>query len=230
MAEVSIPSISASRRRTRTYDAQADHTALFSAIVDLLCPAGTLIARASADDAGDGWILCDGRSLLKANYPRLYAMIGGMFSEDATTFALPDLAGKILIGAGGAAGVIPLTTSGSHLLTLTVDNLPAHDHALTDPGHGHTFTGTPHSHTVTDPGHDHSAVTAVATSAAAGADVSAVTSGDTGSATTGISIGNATAAGSISDETTGITMSTTGLGAPATILPPVLAIYWFIRS
>lgn len=38
-----------------------------------------------------GWMLCDGRALLKAQCPALYAVLGGQYGRDDMTFRLPDL-------------------------------------------------------------------------------------------------------------------------------------------
>jgi len=38
-----------------------------------------------------GWLACDGTSVLKANYPALYAEIGGSFGETTTNFTLPSI-------------------------------------------------------------------------------------------------------------------------------------------
>jgi len=227
MSEVKIPSYTFSRTRTRTYDVENDPRFIMSAILDLICPPGTIIATLSNDEPGEGWKLLNGQTLTKDGYPRLYAIIGGTWGETTDTFDLPDLSNRMLIGSGDVAA---LAFAGSASLTLTEAQLPAHSHALTDTGHSHGFTGSPHSHTVTDPGHSHSAATATATSALTGADVGSAAAGSTGSATTGISIDSATAGGTVGSATTGITMAATGDGDPIDTTPPVLGIYWMVRT
>lgn len=229
MAEVSVPSVSLSRRQTRTYDIKEDPSAVFAAIMQLICPTGTLISRATAADAGEGWKLCDGRALSKEDYPSLYAVLGSSFGESAEEFLLPDLRGRMLIGSGGGPAVAPLGLAGQHQITLAVGQLPAHAHGITDPGHGHAFTGTPHGHTLTDPGHAHSAA-AVSGTAGTGAAVGATATGNTGGSTTGISVDSATAGGTVAAQETGITINETGSGQPINILPPVMAVHWFIRT
>lgn len=48
-----------------------------------------------------GWMFCDGRLLPIVQYQALYALLGTLYGGDGVTyFALPDLRGRIPIGAG----------------------------------------------------------------------------------------------------------------------------------
>jgi microcystin-dependent protein len=56
--------------------------------------------------AGDfvprGWAPCDGRLLAINQFEVLFAVIGSRFGGDGrTTFALPDLRGRVPVGSGG---------------------------------------------------------------------------------------------------------------------------------
>ena len=222
------PSRPFKRRATRTYDAANAADDTVQLIVELLCPAGTIIPTLAASEPGDGWKICNGQSLVKSGYPRLYAVIGGTFGEDATTFNLPDLTGTFPMGAGGAVSLMSL--GGAADVTLSVGQLPPHGHSITDPGHSHSFTGSPHIHSITDPGHTHSSAQAVPNTAAAGVDVSAVTSGPTGSSATGVSVGSTTAGGTVGSASTGVSIGSTGDGDPIEILPPFIAVNWMVRT
>lgn len=49
----------------------------------------------------DNYLLCDGRSIIRADYPELFAVIGTTYgTESATTFSLPDMRGRSVVGAG----------------------------------------------------------------------------------------------------------------------------------
>jgi len=247
MPEITIPDVDLYRRRTRTYDTPSDNTAeLIAAIRLILPPTGTIAPTLSTVDAGDGWKVCDGRALIKAEFPTLYGILGATYGETATTFNLPDLRGRAILGAGGDPGFALLAYAGAAAVTLTVDQMPSHSHAVTDPGHTHTFTGTPHDHAVTDPGHVHTvtdpghthAAAAATTTGTAGTDAGGA-AGNTGSATTGITVDSATtgltvdeetAGGTNSTETTGITIADTGGDQPFDIIPPVVAVNWIIRT
>lgn len=214
------------RRQTRTYDVSSVGN-LIAYLEGYLTPVGSIIAKLSSTVPGDGWLLADGRALNKATYDALYAEIGGAFGETASTFNLPDLTDTYLVGAGAIAG---RATGGANSITLTVGQMPAHGHAVTDPGHTHAFTGTPHSHGVTDPGHTHTAgVDGGATDAAAGGDVATVDGGSTGSATTGVSVDSETAGGSNASNTTGITIGDAGSGDSIDNRPSSIGVFYFIK-
>lgn len=227
MAQIEVSSGQFSRRRTRTYDAGNDLTTAVDALLELICPAGTLVPTMLSGEPGEGWKLCNGQALRKQDYPRLYAILGSAYGETSTTFNLPDLRGKMPLGATGS---IPLRSAGGAAqVTLTVQQLPAHAHAVTDTGHTHAFTGTPHSHGVTDPGHQHNAARINAAQRTGGA-ADGGAPGMTSTATTGITINNATAGGSNASATTGITLGDTGSGQAIPILPPYIAVNWMVRT
>lgn len=64
------------------------------------------------------WATCDGSLLSISEYPDLYALIGTTYGGDGTTtFALPDLAGKVAIHTGdgfsvGSSGTAAFGLSG----------------------------------------------------------------------------------------------------------------------
>lgn len=81
-----------------------------------------------------GWAFCDG-SLLPINQnSALYSIIGTTYGGNGTTtFALPDLRGRVPVGAGPGPGLQNRTVgekAGAETVTLTSGNLPAHAHAL----------------------------------------------------------------------------------------------------
>lgn len=191
-------------------------------------PPGTISAF-GGDIAPDGWLPCDGLKISRSTYSALFAAIGTIWGvgDGASTFNLPDLRDRFLIGAGLVYNLAALGGSASQ--TLDIANLPAHNHLINDPGHTHTFTGTPHTHNITDPGHVHSSATPASNGTAGAAGVGA-TAGNTGSATTGITINNATAGGTNSTSTTGITTGNTGSNTPFSILPPYAGVFYMIKT
>jgi microcystin-dependent protein len=106
-----------------------------------------------AANVPSGYLPCDGRSLSAAAYPNLYAAIGTTWGGSGGNFNLPNLADSTLVGSSGSAAVG--VTGGSNTTTLSISNLPAHSHAVTDTGHTHTIRDTGHTHNVSDPGHVH---------------------------------------------------------------------------
>lgn len=231
MAEINLPSVAVKRRRTRPYDTDRSTTpTAISALLALTPPPGALVPTLSQDDPGEGWKLCDGQALSKADFPRLYGVLGGAFGEDADTFSLPDLRGRILMGAGGD-GPAFRALAGAASITLGVDQLPAHDHAVSDPGHVHAIKDPGHTHAVTDPGHTHSAAESAGTpDVASGGDETSATTGATGSATTGVEVESASTGVSMHTAETGITVEDTGDGEAIDITPPVIGINWLVRT
>ena len=76
-----------------------------------------------------GWQACDGSLLPISQYDALFALIGTTYGGDGqSTFALPDLRGRIPIHQGN--GFILAETGGAEEITLTVNQIPAHSHAL----------------------------------------------------------------------------------------------------
>jgi hypothetical protein len=56
----------------------------------------------------DGWMLCDGRSLVRSAYPGLFRVINTSFgTADNTHFNLPDFQGRFLRGADNSTGHDP---------------------------------------------------------------------------------------------------------------------------
>lgn len=211
-----------SRRRTRVYDT-TNLTNLIAYLEEYLVPIGTVIAKFTQTSPGPAWIRIAGQQLSKADYPELYADIGGMFGETSTTFGLPDAANSYLAGAGvAAAGAV----FGSNSVALTVDQMPGHGHGITDPGHDHNFTGAAHSHGITDPGHSHGVTdpghdhgvtdpghshdvdeAAASADAGTGGDVaSAVAGGATSTETTGITVDSNTTGITVDSDVTGVTV------------------------
>ena len=81
-----------------------------------------------------GWAFCDGTLLpINANQS-LYSLLGTTYGGDGrTTFALPDLRGRIAMHAGEGPGLSnhPLgQKSGDYQVTMTTATMPAHNHGI----------------------------------------------------------------------------------------------------
>ena len=76
-----------------------------------------------------GWMFCEGQLLPISEYETLFNLIGTTYGGDGqSTFALPDLRGRIPIHQGN--GFILAETGGAEEITLTVQQIPAHTHPL----------------------------------------------------------------------------------------------------
>ena len=232
MSEVSIPTAQGFRRKTRTYDeGNSNLPQILDALTALLPPAGTLAPSASDVEPSTGWKLCNGQELVKAEFPTLYSIFRGTFGETGTTFNLPDLRGRMMMGSGASYAPALLGTAGQSEIALAIANLPAHGHSITDPGHGHTFTPTPHNHTASAPDHAHTGgAQASANQAITGVDHTIMEAASTDSASISVTVDNASAGGTVESATTGITLGETGSGEAVETLPPVFGINWLVRT
>jgi microcystin-dependent protein len=88
------------------------------------------------------WALCNGQFIPLQQNQALYAVIGTSFGGDGvSTFALPDLRGRVPIHPGQGAGLSTYVLGqhgGSENTTLSTANLPAHTHALNASAEGGT--------------------------------------------------------------------------------------------
>lgn len=77
-----------------------------------------------------GFLLCDGAEYSRTEYPELFAAIGTLYGEGdgSTTFNVPDLATRVPVGKGEGYELGDVGGEAEH--TLTVDEMPGHDHLL----------------------------------------------------------------------------------------------------
>jgi len=106
--------------------------------------AGDLKASASGNPQ-DGWLICDGSAVSRSDFPNLFSAIGTVWGigDGTTTFNIPDLRGRSQVGSGSSFTFG--SYGGSTTVTLSITNLPSHNHTVIDPGHTHTFTGISHT-------------------------------------------------------------------------------------
>ena len=99
-------------------------------------PVGSMMQYAGASAPG-GWLICDGSAVSRTTYAALFTAIGTTYGagDGRTTFALPDLRGRVAVGVDGRANRLAsndaLGNSGgaeSHILT--VNEIPSHSHSL----------------------------------------------------------------------------------------------------
>ena len=97
----------------------------------LLVPIGTLTPFAGHCQPA-GWLMCDGSSYCKTRYCDLYRVIGTTFGGCGNTFNVPDLRGRLPLGASqGLCSISDKSvgnTGGSETHQLTVEEIPSHTH------------------------------------------------------------------------------------------------------
>jgi|SRR5215813_1222793 len=80
-----------------------------------------------------GWMFCDGQLLPISENATLFNLIGTTYGGDGqSTFALPDLRGRLPLHFGtGAGSTFQLAESaGVESVTLTTNQIPIHTHAM----------------------------------------------------------------------------------------------------
>ena len=80
-----------------------------------------------------GWSFCDGQLLAISENDTLFNLIGTTYGGDGqTTFALPDLRGRLPLhlGTGGGSTYVLADEGGAESVTLTSGQIPAHSHTF----------------------------------------------------------------------------------------------------
>lgn len=120
---------------------------LAASLQDLFVPVGSISAYAGST-APTGWVLCFGQAVSRATYATLFARIGTTYGlgDGTTTFNLPDLRGRTLAGkdnmggtaanrltnqSGGVDGLTLGAGGGAEVHTLTIAQMPSHNHTKT---------------------------------------------------------------------------------------------------
>lgn len=105
----------------------------------------------AGDYPPNGHLFCNGQILQIAHHERLFKLLGNAFGGNGkTTFALPDLRGRLDVGTGQVSGASLRTMgeqTGHETTTLHESQLPAHTHSVNDgvtgaTGEGRSFDNT----------------------------------------------------------------------------------------
>ena len=87
-----------------------------------------------------GWALCQGQLLSISQNTALFSLIGTTYGGNGqTTFALPDLRGRVAVSAGQGPGLSSYELGeavGSESVSLAESELPAHSHQVSVNGAG----------------------------------------------------------------------------------------------
>lgn len=125
-------------------------TQLAAAVSQALAPPGTHYKFAGSTLPA-GFLWCDGTSYSTSTYPNLFNAIGYVHGGSGGSFNVPDMRGRVLIGAGSGTGLTTrnlAATGGEENHTLITGELPVH-------GHNAPVSDPTHAHGTSDPGHGH---------------------------------------------------------------------------
>lgn len=93
------------------------------------------IRMMSFDFMPRGWATCQGQLLPINQNQALFALLGTTYGGNGTTsFALPDLRGRGILGVGpglGLSNTVQGQVSGTESVTLQPSQIPAHTHTVT---------------------------------------------------------------------------------------------------
>ena len=113
-------------------------------------PIGSVMSYAGSS-APSGWLLMYGQAISRTAYADLFAVLGTTYGngDGSTTFNLPDLRGRVVAGLDNMGGsssnrlTSPVNgdglgnSGGSQSHTLSISQMPQHNHSISDPGHRH---------------------------------------------------------------------------------------------
>lgn len=95
--------------------------------------------------APNGWTFCNGQTLNIADHQALFNILGTTYGGDgSSTFALPDLRGRAPIHFGQGPGLTLRTlgeSGGDESNTLSVQQMPSHNHGVSVSVNPKGFTG-----------------------------------------------------------------------------------------
>lgn len=101
-----------------------------------------------------GWAFCNGSTLQVTENPALFSILGTVYGGNGrTTFGLPNLQGRVPKGVGEGAGLSKTSLgqpTGSDTVTLTVNQMPSHNHLLEATSQFFGASGDPSNRTFDD--------------------------------------------------------------------------------
>ena len=132
-------------------------TILMAAILFMI--AGTAVKEVKAQEpfigeirmvgfnfAPRGWAKCDGQLLPISQYNALFSLLGTQYGGDGrTTFGLPDLRGRFAMHQGSGSGLTTRVMGqkiGTETETLTIGQIPSHDHTTTSCGASQSYASS----------------------------------------------------------------------------------------
>lgn len=157
----------------RIYFGNANDTSLYRSAVNTLRTPGNLIVDGNVTITGTisgggavpsgammqfggaaaptGWLLADGTAVSRTTYAALFAAIGTAYGtgDGSTTFNLPNLKTRVPRGFDASTTSVNALgkTGGVETVALSVAELAAHAHGVTEAAHNHTVNNPAHGHT-----------------------------------------------------------------------------------
>lgn len=92
----------------------------------------------------DGWLLCNGQAVSRTTYANLFSVLGSTYGQGdgSTTFNVPDLTGRVPVGANSTYPLAGKGGEAAHALTSAENGPHTHDRLLWVDGQPVTLTGS----------------------------------------------------------------------------------------
>ena len=121
----------------------SNYNSVLASLMDItgerLVQSGMMSAFAGAS-APSGWLLCQGQAISRTTYASLFNAIGTNYGtgDGSTTFNLPNMQGQVPAGIGGTLALTLGQEFGEVSHTLTIPEMPSHNHQVKSTGSGAT--------------------------------------------------------------------------------------------
>lgn len=135
----------ANAKITNLTDPTSDQDAATKSYVDSMMPLGSFMLYSVNTPPYGIWLVADGSAISRATYSDLYTMIGTLYGSGngTTTFNIPDLRGRFPVGHDPSDVNMQNVgqTGGEKTHTLTVAEMPSHNHGGATGANGLVTTG-----------------------------------------------------------------------------------------
>jgi microcystin-dependent protein len=198
------------------------------------------------------WVWADGSIYSAAIYPEAAASIDGAWKTahgvadpGAGNFRAPDLRGVSPSGMdsmpGGsrvnrttrAVAIVIAGRGGEEYHTITIGEVPAHAHGVTDPTHGHGITDPTHGHGISDPGHFHNIFSGNMANGTVYPNIAPqggnFNNAPTDPKVTGVTVVAGATGVTVVGGATGVSIQNNGGGSAHENLPPTIFVPWIVR-
>ncbi|CAF5036665.1 unnamed protein product, partial [Rotaria magnacalcarata] len=126
-----------------------------SVIQSSTCMIGEIRLYAADSPPPFPWLFCNGTAISRIEYQRLFSVIGESFGagDGKITFNVPDFRDRFPLGLNPTTSQVEgWGKGGNKEQTLTIDQIPTHQHSV---GTLVTTNAGTHTHSVYGPGHNH---------------------------------------------------------------------------
>lgn len=189
-------------------------------------PVGGLVPYGGTTLPAGGWLFGDGTVYTIAAFPVLGALYGNRYGGDGvTTFGVPDLRGRTVIGVGQGSGLTNRTLAqmiGEETHLLITAELPNLTHVVSDPGHDHGSAA--HTHSLVTSGNN--GVVAIQNSG----PNQGISGGGPGGGSWAVQATASTTPGNVTVSHTGITVSDTNGNGAHNNMQPSIVLNWLVKT